>query len=109
MPSQYRLSRADFKSMRGFKRLHGRLFSLSYGTIPGRAAGAACVVSSKVASRAVDRNKIRRRSRGVLVAILRDVKKPIILVVIAKKDTRTANAQETAMDIRDLCTRACVL
>lgn len=107
MPQKYRLSRADFKRMRAFKRLHGTFFSLSFGTIPDRATpGGAVVVSAKAASRAVERNLIKRRCRVVLLAILRASKTPIILVWHAKRPTSKASSREIQDEMTALSRKA---
>jgi len=107
MPRKYRLSRADFKHMRAFKRLHGTLFSLSFGIIPDRAApGGACVVSTKTASRAVERNLIKRRCRAGLLTTLRASKAPIVLVWHAKRPASKASSREIQDEMMTLSRRA---
>lgn len=107
MPSQYRLSRADFSRMRGFRRINGRFFTLSYGTIPDRTrAGGAIVVSKKVAADAVDRNRIKRRSRAVLGKVLPKIGRAMVVVFIAKKGAREAEFDESARDLESLIERA---
>ena len=106
MPTRYRLARSDFDRMRGFIRLQGRLFSLSYGTLPGRtASGAACVVSKKVAARAVDRNRIKRRSRAILETFARSAKPAAVVVAYAKKGAADASFEETRADLESLLAR----
>ena len=107
MPSQYRLSRNDFTRMRGFKRVHGTLFSLSFGTLPDRVIpGAACVVSAKAAPRAVVRNRIKRRVRAVLGPLVRTLKVPFVLVVIAKKPSADASSAQSRDEILLLLRKA---
>jgi ribonuclease P protein component len=106
MPSRYRLSRTDFTKMHGFKRLHGSFFSLSFGTIPERSSpGVACVVSSKIAAKAVDRNRIKRRCRAILAESVEQLRSPLVIVVIAKKGAAKAPFLETSKDLRDLIAR----
>jgi ribonuclease P protein component len=106
MPAKYRVSRAEFKSMRGFKRLSGELFALSWGEIPGRASpGAAVVVSKKVARVARSRNTIKRRARSVLAGALRDLKSPTVFVFIAKKGAGKASFGDVRADIEALIAR----
>lgn len=107
MPARFRLSRADFTRMRGFRRIQGQLFSLSYGTIPERSgAGAAIVVSKKVAADAVDRNCIKRRSRAILGRVLPSLNPPRVLVAVAKKGAATASFDEFTKDLENLIQRA---
>lgn len=104
MPSRFRLTRADFAGMRGFKRLHGRFFSLSFGELPGRGPGAACVVSKKVAARAVERNRIKRRCRSVLGRLMHAASP--VFVLIAKKGAGEASFADVSADIESLIARA---
>jgi len=107
MPRNYRLSRGDFAKMRGFQRIQGSLFSLSYGRIPGRAfPGGACVVSSKIASRAVDRKRIQRRVREAVRPLLKKTDSLMIFVYYAKKPAVSASSKETADACRELFERA---
>ncbi|OHB18826.1 MAG: hypothetical protein A2854_03125 [Parcubacteria group bacterium RIFCSPHIGHO2_01_FULL_56_18] len=110
MPAKYRLSRTDFTRMRGFKRVHGTLFSLSFGSIPERAVpGAACVVSAKTAARATTRNGIKRRCRAALLPVMRDLKSPFVLVVIAKKSAAGASAADVREEISLLARKAGII
>ncbi|HWO07721.1 MAG TPA: ribonuclease P protein component [Candidatus Paceibacterota bacterium] len=107
MPKHNHLSRTDFKQMRGFKRLHGRLFSLAFGMIPGRdTQGAACVVSKKVASKAARRNSVKRRCRAVLSAVLKKMPVPFTVVCVAKQGAAAASFTEIRSDIEGLVARA---
>lgn len=107
MPPKYRLSRADFTRMRGFRRIQGRFSSLSYGTLPGRThAGAAIVVSKKAAAHAVDRNRIKRRSRAIFSRFLRDIPAPVVLVAVAKRGAAEAEFDEFSKDLENLISRA---
>jgi ribonuclease P protein component len=110
MPAKYRLSRTDFSRMRGFKRVHGTLFSLSFGSIPERAVpGAACVVSAKTAARATVRNGIKRRCRVALSPIMRTLKSPLILVVVAKKPAADASSAEVREELLILLRKAGII
>ena len=83
--------------MKGFKRLNGSLFTVSWGRIDGRTyPGAACIVSSKVAPRAVDRNRIKRLCRAALSAYLAKETQPNVYIFVAKK----AAVEARAMDVR---------
>ncbi len=106
MPTKYRLARADFTHTRHFRRLHGTFFSYSYGIISGRSLpGAACVVSRKVASSAVARNRIKRRARGPLLELLKGFKAPLIIIATAKKAATEASSAEIAAEIASLSTK----
>lgn len=100
MPAKYRLSRADFTRMRGFKRVHGTLFSLSFGVLPDRdRPGFACVVSTKVAARAHARNLIRRRARSAIQSALPRLSPGVVLVFYAKKPAVGADAAAVRAEI----------
>jgi len=106
MPKKYRLTRADFARMRSFKRLHGELFSLSCGSIPGRSApGFACVVPARVVARASARNMIKRRCRAVFQRIV-DERWPLVYVYYAKKAAQSAAFSEIEHDVSALYARA---
>ncbi len=103
MPAQHRLTRIDFTRMRGFKRLNGRFFTLSFGTLSERtSSGVACVVSSKIAAKAVDRNRIKRRCRAILSGHVSQLRPSIVLVFVAKKGASTASFEETTNDLMEL-------
>ena len=105
MPKKYRLFRADFQHMRTFKRIPGEYFSLSYGELPNRPfPGAACVVSSKAASRAVDRNRIKRRARAALAVYVKTSSRPTV-VLYAKKGAAQAFFAEIQKDIENLLSK----
>ena len=96
--------------MRGFKRLHGTYFSLSFGTIAGRLTpGAACVVSTKTARQAVKRNLIKRRCRNALLPLLLKIKTPIVLVWLAKATVSKASFKEIQAEVETLSRKVGVM
>src|SRR3989338_9429348 len=104
MPKKSRLSRADFiKLPRSSRRVHGNFFSLV--AIPAEytpGPRAACVVSKKIAVRAVDRNKIERRCREALRPHMSQIKKSIALIFHAKREARDASYAEIVRDVEKL-------
>ncbi len=68
-------------------RCHGRFFSLSVTPLPlGRHPLFACVVSKKVASKAVQRNRIKRHFREVVrVHIQKGINAPPLVFVFRAK------------------------
>ena len=111
-PRKQRLTRADFTKLRSarVRREHGGLFSLTVSPLPPSAGGGsasggkyACVVSKKVASKAHERNLIKRRCRAAIQELR--VSKPLALVFTAKRAVRAALYQEIAEDVRRLLTR----
>jgi ribonuclease P protein component len=98
MPKKYRLSGNEIRNLSG-KRIHGRFFSLLIAPIAGSHAKCATVVSKKVAAKAVDRNKIKRRIRNALAKRVPDLHKVLGLVFSAKRDAKGASAAELERDI----------
>lgn len=68
--------------MKTGKRAHAALFSFTYLSSPR--AGAAVVISKKVAKTAVGRNLLRRRTYAALRIVMPKLLTPISLVCIAK-------------------------
>lgn len=107
MPRSASLTRADFARMKGFKRLMGAFFSLSWGKIEGRTTPAsACVISAKTAPRAVVRNRIKRRCRATMAPLISRMDEPWILVWHAKKGAVHASNEEMKREIQELMSRA---
>lgn len=98
MPKKYRLTGDEIKNLSG-KRSHGRLFSLLAAPLSVGHPKFAIVVSKKIASKAVDRNKIKRRTRNALAQARTKVIRPLALVLYAKSDIKKAAFSEIAHDI----------
>ena len=107
MPNRYRLSRADLVRLpRPSPRAHGRFFSLSHTkTALFDGPKIVCVVSKKIAVRATDRNKIRRRCREALKMFLPDIKEPVALIFVAKREVVAATFDEIRNDVQKLLGR----
>ena len=102
MPQKYRLTVADLKAFRPDRRLSSVYFSLGIGK--ASRAGVACVVSKKVSLRAVDRNRVKRRTRAALTPHLARLS-PASYVFHAKKEALSATSQELVRDIERLLAR----
>ena len=112
MPKKYRLARADFAHLShgSPRRLHGSYFSLTIIALPhGGGPKMACVVSKKVTRRAVDRNRVQRRCREIIFPYIIRIKKPLALVLYAKREAKAASFADTTKDITVLLARAGVL
>lgn len=101
MPKKYRLTGDEMKSLSG-KRFHGRFFSLLAAPLSVDHPKFAVVVSKKVATKAVDRNKVKRRARNALDKVRTSVSKPLALVLYAKSDAKKAEFSEIVSDIAAL-------
>ncbi len=107
MPKKYRISHADFKLIEDarFRRERGAYFSLSHGRLSGARGNrlrVACVVSKKVAIRAVDRNFVKRRCLDAVRNLLAGDKEPFALIFYANKNAKTASFEEMKADINKL-------
>lgn len=105
MPRNNRLTRAELNLLLKAKtrRVNGRYFTLT--TLPrpeDSVSRTTCVVSKKVARRAVDRNTIKRRAREVIRTILGQVKKPAFFMLYAKREALGASHEEISEDIMNL-------
>jgi ribonuclease P protein component len=98
MPKKYRLSGEEIRKLSG-KRMHGTFFSFLVAPIAGSSAKCACVVSKKVSAKAVDRNKVKRRCRSVLAKRMPNLKKPLALVLYAKREAKDAEFSKIERDI----------
>lgn len=101
MPKKYRLSGDELKNLSG-KRSHGKFFSLLVAPLPADHPKFAIAVSKKVALKAVDRNKIKRRTRSALQKCFRSVSKPAAFVLYAKADAKKAEFSEIQRDVEAL-------
>lgn len=107
MPKKHRLSRADFVHLlRPARRIHGNYFSLT--ATPSAVLTepkVACVVSKKIAARAVDRNRVKRQCREALRPFIKEVQKPTALIFRAKREAVEATFAEIRQDIQKLLER----
>ncbi len=85
------------------KRLHSTLFQAIVSE--SRESHGSAVVGKKVAKRAVDRNKLRRRMYGVLYPYLKSETKPQTVILIAKKGVLEIPRKQYAQELRQLLER----
>ncbi|MCR4325184.1 MAG: ribonuclease P protein component [Patescibacteria group bacterium] len=105
MPKRSRLARSDFTDLRRTqsRRATGAYFSLSCTPLPdGEATKAACVVSKKVAARAVARNRIKRACREAVRPRLASIKPPQALIFTAKRAAAAASSSDIRGDVERL-------
>jgi ribonuclease P protein component len=87
--TRFRLGRTELVDvMKRGKRAQSTLFSYVHLPAPEGYSRAGVVVSKKVATTAVMRNRMRRQTYEVLRTMLPDVHPAILLVCIAKKEAR---------------------
>ena len=107
MPKKQRLGSADFKIIAAarFRREHGALFTLSHGTLLGQkeiVPKVACIVSKKVSTKAVDRNRIKRRCYAAVREGIKNIAKPVALIFYAKRSAKDASYADIRKDITAL-------
>lgn len=94
MPRKLSLKRADFAKTRSFERRIAASLSVSFGDIPERPKpGGAIIVPKKAARSAVERNRIKRALRPLLVRYLRYTKRSILVTVRKKISSRDLRAE----------------
>ena len=101
MPKKNRLTGAEIRGLRSPRRVHGGLFSVSVGPSRFSEPRFACVVSKKVAAKAVARNLIKRRCRAIIEKEMKRLP-PASYVLYAKKDAARAGYGDMEKDIRTL-------
>ena len=104
-----RLSRADLAEMRRaqVRRVHGTYFSLIAKRISGgKHSKFTCAVSTKVARKAVERNRIKRLCREAVRNMLGELKQPLALVFYAKREATRASHGDVTRDIEKLISQA---
>jgi len=84
------------------RKVHGTLFSLTGTRIQEKATALACVVSKKVASKAVDRNRIKRWCREAARQHARSLEVSYAMVFRAKKDAASATHADIEREIGTL-------
>ena len=111
MPRKYSLTHADFiRAERArFRRERGSYFVLSFGVLPGQKTSeikAGCVVSKKTATRAVNRNLIKRQWRDAMRQCLSSAPAPSVLIFYAMRPAKGASYADIKNDVTELIARA---
>lgn len=85
------------------RRVHGTHFALAVSPLPeGTGPKFTCVVSKKTASKAADRNRIKRHCREAMRSVLRGRTEHRAYVLHAKAEARSASGTEITVDIERL-------
>ncbi len=86
LPKKRRLKRELIKKiLKKGKIFNSRDISLKTLFVPGQLSSFAVIVSRKTEKKAVDRNKIKRREKGVILKILPKVKEGFLTIIFLKK------------------------
>lgn len=100
MPRTLSLTGSEIRRTRPVRRIHGTYVSVALLPLPGASrAKAAVVVSKKVAVRATERNRIKRRIREALRATVARLPSGCGYLVSAKSAARAASYAELAADM----------
>ena len=98
-PQAKRLTRENFKDITKGKRAATRHFSISY--LPSKTEKVAVIVSKKVAQKAVDRHRLKRR---VLESIGTNLPKNVLLLVYTKGGSAELSFFEVKKEVSELLT-----
>jgi ribonuclease P protein component len=90
------------KVLRQGKSIRGRNISLKYLVIPGKPAAFAFIISSKVAKRAVDRNKLKRRGRAIVFKLLPQIKEGCLSLIFFEKGSIKMSFPELMAEMTQL-------
>jgi ribonuclease P protein component len=80
--------------------------SLKIQPIPADCSAFAFVVSSKVAKKAVDRNKLKRRARHIVAKMMPEIKNGLGIIIFLKKGSEKLNFQEIEKETRAIFQKA---
>lgn len=101
VPTSLRIRRADFPAViKAGRRQHGQFVTAV--CILGTTPQVSVVVSKKVAKRAVDRNRLRRRVYGAVERFLQTSPLAATVIFLVKPEAKTATRLDFAADVADL-------
>lgn len=104
LPKAERLTTEDIKALAQGKSVFGTLVSLRF--VPADKTKFAVAVSKKVAARAVDRNRIRRRVYAIVKNTKATFNKAFFVMLSPKKECLTAPKEAIGEDITRLFNKA---
>ncbi|MBI5134565.1 MAG: ribonuclease P protein component [Candidatus Taylorbacteria bacterium] len=104
LPKAKRLTTEDVGSLDTGRSVFGTLLSLRLR--PSKALKCSVSVSKKVAPKAVDRNRARRRAYAAAEKALSAVKSPAFMLIMLKKEALAASVEDIAAEISSLLERA---
>ena len=100
------LTSVEFMTFKATRRINGRFFTLLIGPAFADRLKYACVVSKKVARKAVSRNLIKRRCREAIRGEHTEGAKPRSLVFYAKSSATEASFADVREDVKSLLSSA---
>lgn len=104
LPKVDRLTSEEISELSQGKSVFGTLVSMRY--IPSKKLGFSVSVSKKVASKAVNRNYIRRRIYSIVRKLKKDLKIKAFIMFIPKKECLTEDIKILEKDIVNLFHKA---
>lgn len=105
MPAVNRLSHAEieFVLKQRTRRINGALFTLVIGTLPlSNTPKIACIVSRKISTKAVIRNRIKRHCREAVRPLFDTLLSSTVILFYAKKESRNASFEDIKKDTKML-------
>ena len=105
MPAINRLSHAEITLVLKQKKHHinGEFFRLIVGVLPAsNTPKIACVVSRKISTKAVVRNRIKRHCRETVCPILDTIMPTAVILFYAKKESCNASFDDIKNDVKML-------
>lgn len=103
-PKKQRLKRSEFnRFFRSGRRVHGPCFTVVYS--PYSNFHASVVVSKKVSRKAVERNKVRRRTYAALTQLIKETGHTGVFIVVVKPSALEITSKEAKQTLRALIGR----
>lgn len=80
--------------------------SLKIQPIPADCSAFAFVVSSRIAKKAVERNKLKRRARHIVKKMMPEIKKGLGIIIFFKKGSEKTTFKELERELRAIFQKA---
>lgn len=107
LPKEVRLTSRDVESLKEGKSVFGTLISFRFRT--AKKTKFSVSVSKKIASTAVERNRIRRRTYSLLENYVGRVNAPVYGLFMPKKDFMRAPTDILKREVESVLSKACLL
>lgn len=114
LPPERRIKKTDFELLKKSTSNSKKFFSSKYFTLKKylgnfRPSRFAVVVSSAVFKKAVDRNKIKRRVRGIILENLKEFKDSFALIIYVKKHDAKVAYKDLKNDLLEFFKKSNIL